>query len=54
MEGLSAEGWAWTRLNFLWGIACFSSMDIAGCGRRNKQTCSAFSSGMGPLTEAVL
>lgn len=28
-----AEGWAWTRLYFLRGIACFSSMDIAGCGR---------------------
>jgi len=37
-----AEGWAWTRLYFLWGIACFSSMDIAGCGRRNKQTFSVY------------
>lgn len=35
-----AEEWAWMRLYYLWGIACFSSMDIAGCGRRNKQTSS--------------
>lgn len=59
-----AEGWAWMRLYFLWGIVRFSSMDIAGCGRRNKQTFSVFhhrpptppcsiSSGMGLFTEAV-
>lgn len=36
------EEWAWMRLYYLWGIACFSSMDIAGCGRRNKQTFSVF------------
>lgn len=42
LGGVGAEGWAWTRLCFLWGIACFSSMDIAGCGRRNKQTFSVF------------
>lgn len=40
-QGGVLKGWAWTRLYFLWGIACFSSMDIAGSGRRNKQTFSA-------------
>lgn len=30
------------RLHFLQGIACFSSMDIADCGRRNKQTFCVF------------
>lgn len=52
-QGGVLKGWAWTRLYFLWGIACFSSMDIAGSGRRNKQT-FPFSSGMGLFTEAVL
>lgn len=40
-QGGVLKGWAWTRLYFLWGIACFSSMDIAGSGRRNKQTFSS-------------
>lgn len=40
--GGGGEEWAWMRLYYLWGIACFSSMDIAGCGRRNKQTLSVF------------